>query len=212
VTPDDILHTPFTSLAVWEQERQEAQPAQPEQGSQQQQQEKQPQEDAAAMDVEEAAPASGPAAAAASAAAGGGPGAGESSPALVAAQHQMLSTVLDECLLNPRVEVRCAGAVWLVSLLLYCGHHPRLLPLLPDVQQALGSLLGDQNELTQASEAVTWAQSTCLKHQLLLRRRRRRRLCLLVAVPCCCCLHSSLAAAVCSQLLMGLLSPKADLS
>lgn len=49
----------------------------------------------------------------------------------------------------PCPQVRCAGAVWLVSLLLYCGRHPRLLPLLPDVQQALSSLLGDQNELTQ---------------------------------------------------------------
>ncbi len=98
-----------------------------------------------------------------------------------------------------------------------------------DVQQALGSLLGDQNELTQASEAVMWAQSRCLKHRLLcccwllfpaaaaccslrLPLLLLLLLCLLVAVPCCCRLHSSLAAAVCSQLLMGLLSTEADLS
>lgn len=46
-------------------------------------------------------------------------------------------------------QVRCAGAVWLVSLLLHCGRHPRLVPLLPDAQEALSQLLGDQSELTQ---------------------------------------------------------------
>lgn len=45
--------------------------------------------------------------------------------------------------------MRCAGAVWLVSLLLHCRRHPRLVPLLPEAQQALSQLLGDQNELTQ---------------------------------------------------------------
>lgn len=49
----------------------------------------------------------------------------------------------------PRRQVRCAGAVWLVSLLLHCGRHPALVPLLPDAQEALSQLLGDQNELTQ---------------------------------------------------------------
>lgn len=119
---------------------------------------------------------------------------GGASPAQAAAQQQILGAVLDECLINSRVEVRrptlaaapracrgsravpcgpgltphssaqrptnspvpsppaqvrCAGAVWLVSLLLHCGRHPQLRPLLPDVQQALSQLLGDQNELTQ---------------------------------------------------------------
>ena len=32
------------------------------------------------------------------------------------------------------LQVRCAGAVWLVSLLLYTGHHPRLMALLPQVR------------------------------------------------------------------------------
>jgi hypothetical protein len=36
---------------------------------------------------------------------------------------------------------------------LHCGRHPRLAPLLPDIQQALSALLGDQNELTQARAA-----------------------------------------------------------
>ncbi|EFN52702.1 hypothetical protein CHLNCDRAFT_138705 [Chlorella variabilis] len=126
VTPDDILHTPFTSLAAaWKQQQQ------PGQGRAAQDQ-AQP----SAMEVEGDGATAG----------GDAPG---TSVALAAAQQQILGAVMDECLLNSRVEVRCAGAVWLVSLLLYCGRHPRLLPLLPDVQQALSSLLGDQNELTQ---------------------------------------------------------------
>lgn len=48
-----------------------------------------------------------------------------------------------------RLQVRCAGSVWLVSLLLHCGRHARLLALLPEAQQALSQLLGDPNELTQ---------------------------------------------------------------
>lgn len=55
-------------------------------------------------------------------------------------------------------QVRCAGAVWLVSLLLHCGRHPRLVPLLPDAQEALSQLLGDQNELTQVRGSASWRQ------------------------------------------------------
>jgi len=39
--------------------------------------------------------------------------------------------------------------VWLLSLVSYTGRHPRLLPLLPDIQDAFSQLLGDTNELTQ---------------------------------------------------------------
>ena len=47
------------------------------------------------------------------------------------------------------VQVRCAGCVWLLSLISYTGRHPALLPVLPDVQDAFSHLLGDANELTQ---------------------------------------------------------------
>lgn len=46
-------------------------------------------------------------------------------------------------------QVRCAGCVWLLSLISYTGKHPKLMPLLPDIQEAFSHLLGDQNELTQ---------------------------------------------------------------
>ena len=47
-------------------------------------------------------------------------------------------------------QVRCAGTVWLVSLLLYCGRRsPTVQAQLPDIQEVLSQLLGDQNELTQ---------------------------------------------------------------
>lgn len=47
------------------------------------------------------------------------------------------------------MQVRCAGCVWLLSLVSYTGKHPKLMPLLPDIQDAFSHLLGDQNELTQ---------------------------------------------------------------
>ena len=45
--------------------------------------------------------------------------------------------------------MRCAGCVWLLSLVSYTGKHPKVMPLLPDIQEAFSHLLGDQNELTQ---------------------------------------------------------------
>lgn len=39
--------------------------------------------------------------------------------------------------------------MWLLSLVSYTGKHPKLMPLLPDIQEAFSHLLGDQNELTQ---------------------------------------------------------------
>ncbi|GAB4815511.1 hypothetical protein N2152v2_002557 [Parachlorella kessleri] len=70
-------------------------------------------------------------------------------PAQSEAQSKVLTAILEEYLFNTRTEVRCAGAVWLVSLVLYTGDHPRIAKLLPDIQDALSQLLGDSNELTQ---------------------------------------------------------------
>ena len=53
--------------------------------------------------------------------------------------------------------MRCAGCVWLLSLVSYTGRHPRLLPLLPDIQDAFSQLLGDTNELTQVRFLCTWS-------------------------------------------------------
>ncbi|PSC71704.1 proteasome-associated ECM29-like protein [Micractinium conductrix] len=131
VTPDDILHTPFASLASWKQHQQQA--AEAAATAQQQAQH----EGAAAAPME------------AEGGAGGGSGGEAESPALAAARQQILGMVVDECMVSSRVETRCAGAVWLVSLLLQSGRHPRLAPLLPDIQAALSQLLGDPNELTQ---------------------------------------------------------------
>uniref|UniRef100_A0A0E0MJD0 Uncharacterized protein n=1 Tax=Oryza punctata TaxID=4537 RepID=A0A0E0MJD0_ORYPU len=54
-----------------------------------------------------------------------------------------------EEIIKSRKEERCAGTVWLVSLTMYCGQHPKILELLPQIQEALTHLLGDQNDLTQ---------------------------------------------------------------
>ena len=47
------------------------------------------------------------------------------------------------------MQVRCAGCVWLLSLVSYTSRHPKIIPLLPDIQEAFSHLLGDQSELTQ---------------------------------------------------------------
>ncbi|GAB2246168.1 hypothetical protein Droror1_Dr00001661 [Drosera rotundifolia] len=57
--------------------------------------------------------------------------------------------ILDELLYSNRKEERCAGTVWLLSLTMYCGHHPSIQQLLPEIQEAFSHLLGEQNELTQ---------------------------------------------------------------
>ncbi|GJP72793.1 hypothetical protein CLOP_g3551 [Closterium sp. NIES-67] len=65
--------------------------------------------------------------------------------------------LVDELLVSSRSEERCAAAVWLMSLLSFCGHHASLQRLLPQLQEAFSSALGDSNELTQemASRAMS---------------------------------------------------------
>ncbi|KAJ0102382.1 hypothetical protein Patl1_05580 [Pistacia atlantica] len=57
--------------------------------------------------------------------------------------------LFDDLLYSSRKEERCAGSVWLLSLTVYCGHHPTIQQLLPEIQEAFSHLLGEQNELTQ---------------------------------------------------------------
>ncbi|KAJ4979048.1 hypothetical protein NE237_009828 [Protea cynaroides] len=68
--------------------------------------------------------------------------------------HTMVRDVItrklfDVLLYSSRKEERCAGSVWLLSLTMYCGHHPKIQQLLPEIQEAFSHLLGEQNELTQ---------------------------------------------------------------
>ncbi|KAJ9146595.1 hypothetical protein P3X46_028837 [Hevea brasiliensis] len=57
--------------------------------------------------------------------------------------------LFDVLLYSSRKEERCAGTVWLLSLAMYCGHHPTIQQMLPEIQDAFSHLLGEQNELTQ---------------------------------------------------------------
>ncbi|CAI9106154.1 OLC1v1005230C2 [Oldenlandia corymbosa var. corymbosa] len=57
--------------------------------------------------------------------------------------------LFDGLLYSNRKDERCAGTVWLLSLTMYCGHHPMIQKLLPEIQEAFSHLLGEQNELTQ---------------------------------------------------------------
>ncbi|ESW13516.1 hypothetical protein PHAVU_008G203200 [Phaseolus vulgaris] len=57
--------------------------------------------------------------------------------------------LFDVLLYSSRKEERCAGTVWLVSLIKYCSHHPTIQQMLPEIQEAFSHLLGEQNELTQ---------------------------------------------------------------
>ncbi|KAF9665771.1 hypothetical protein SADUNF_Sadunf16G0158400 [Salix dunnii] len=66
--------------------------------------------------------------------------------------------LFETLLYSSRKEERCAGTVWLLSLTMYCGRHPTIQQMLPQIQHAYSSLhckeafshlLGEQNELTQ---------------------------------------------------------------
>ncbi|KAJ1274098.1 hypothetical protein BS78_05G036600 [Paspalum vaginatum] len=65
------------------------------------------------------------------------------------AQEEIMKKLFETLIYSSRKEERCAGTVWLVSLTMYCGRHPKILELLPQIQEALSHLLGDPNELTQ---------------------------------------------------------------
>ncbi|XP_020682977.1 proteasome adapter and scaffold protein ECM29 [Dendrobium catenatum] len=65
------------------------------------------------------------------------------------ARDLIIKKLFDELLYSNRREERCAATVWLVSLTMYCGHHPRIQLLLPEIQEVFSHHLGDQNELTQ---------------------------------------------------------------
>ncbi|KAJ7960514.1 Proteasome-associated ECM29-like protein [Quillaja saponaria] len=67
-----------------------------------------------------------------------------------AAVREAISRKLFDVLLySSRKEERCAGTVWLLSLTMYCGHHPTIQQMLPEIQEAFSHLIGEQNELTQ---------------------------------------------------------------
>lgn len=65
------------------------------------------------------------------------------------AREMIIKKLFDGLLYSSRKEERCAGTVWLVSLTMYCGHHPKIQQLLPEIQEVFSHLLGEQNELTQ---------------------------------------------------------------
>ncbi|PAN41168.1 hypothetical protein PAHAL_8G022100 [Panicum hallii] len=65
------------------------------------------------------------------------------------AREEIIKKLFETLIFSSRKEERCAGTVWLVSLTMYCGRHPKILELLPQIQEALSHLLGDPNELTQ---------------------------------------------------------------
>ena len=69
----------------------------------------------------------------------------------------ILSAIFDERLYSSRAEERCAACTWLLALVLHTSRHARLMSMLPEIQEAFGSLLGDENEQTQetASRGVS---------------------------------------------------------
>lgn len=51
-----------------------------------------------------------------------------------AARDAITKKLFDVLLYSSRKEERCAGAVWLVSLTKYCGNHPIIQKMLPEIQ------------------------------------------------------------------------------
>ncbi|XAR59596.1 hypothetical protein NMG60_11015485 [Bertholletia excelsa] len=76
-----------------------------------------------------------------------GPGSDGGGRAMV--RNTITRKLFDDLLYSNKKEERCAGSVWLLSLTMYCGHHPSIQQLLPEIQEAFTHLLGEQNELTQ---------------------------------------------------------------
>lgn len=52
----------------------------------------------------------------------------------VMTQEVIVKKLFDVLLYSSRKEERCAGTVWLVSLTMYCGNHPKIQQLLPEIQ------------------------------------------------------------------------------
>ncbi|XP_010271892.1 PREDICTED: proteasome-associated protein ECM29 homolog isoform X2 [Nelumbo nucifera] len=67
----------------------------------------------------------------------------------VMARDVITRKLFDVLLYSNRKEERRAGTVWLLSLTMYCGHHPKIQQLLPEIQEAFSHLLGEQDNLTQ---------------------------------------------------------------
>ncbi|KAL3683346.1 hypothetical protein R1sor_001368 [Riccia sorocarpa] len=76
-------------------------------------------------------------------------GTGEDDSGRDPARDKIIKKLFDDLLFSSRTDERCAGCVWLVSLISYCGKHARVQKMLPEIQEALSHLLGDPNELTQ---------------------------------------------------------------
>lgn len=53
--------------------------------------------------------------------------------------------LFDELLFSTRKEERCSGTVWLLSITMYCGNHPAIQKMLPEIQvcQAEGNFSSD---------------------------------------------------------------------
>lgn len=49
-------------------------------------------------------------------------------------QEEIIRKLFDVLLYSSRKEERCSGTVWLLSLTMYCGHHPKIQNLLPEIQ------------------------------------------------------------------------------
>ncbi|PKA49156.1 hypothetical protein AXF42_Ash010841 [Apostasia shenzhenica] len=65
------------------------------------------------------------------------------------ARDMIVHKLFGKLLYSSSKEERCASTVWLVSLTMYCGQHPKIQQLLPEIQEVFSHHLGDNNVLTQ---------------------------------------------------------------
>ncbi|KAF8017205.1 hypothetical protein BT93_H2408 [Corymbia citriodora subsp. variegata] len=72
-------------------------------------------------------------------------------------RNAITTRLIEDLPYSCRKEERCAGAVWLLSLTMYCGHDANIHQMLPEIQEAFVHLLCKQNELTQelASQGIS---------------------------------------------------------
>ena len=93
--------------------------------------------------------------------------------------ESILNAIFDKYLYSSRPEERCAACTWLLALVTHTRRHEKLVSMLPEIQEAFGSLLGDQNELTQEEigELETiFAHAHKLEAKLLVEHHSLRQL------------------------------------
>ncbi|MCO5551056.1 hypothetical protein L7F22_004553 [Adiantum nelumboides] len=95
----------------------------------------------------------------------------------VKARDTIVRKLFDDLLYSSRKEERCAGAVWLVSIITYCGKHSHVHQLLPDIQQEPDCrILGNMKKQNDKEDPIEDAVQKCKEEMQLFINKINRNL------------------------------------